>query len=95
MSLSFGFAALVVDGTRSIAAERLSITTLGQSIDALWPNLSPTIQGDLQGWGTLALRHLLSAVLFPLPTALLAAAVGVVLILAGRPRRAAVGVLTR
>ncbi|MBL8587009.1 MAG: hypothetical protein JNK46_00630 [Methylobacteriaceae bacterium] len=84
--LAGGFAQLVVDGTRSIAAGALLWTPLGALIEAAAPGrlaaLGPRIAGDLHP----LLWHPVATGLLGLPACLALALLGAALLLAGRKK---------
>lgn len=94
LMLAGAFVALVVDGTRSIAASSLTLLRLSDALDRLAPKAQPALQAWLQQaspvlWDPVALRLLA----VPLSFALLV--VGVLAVLAAAEREPGVGTLAR
>ena len=84
--LAIAFAAIVVDGTRSIAGRELSVFSLGDTIGRLKPGWIAAIGQAVERVGAPAGRA--AAIGLATPTWLDAAVLGVLLLVAGRrPRR--------
>ena len=85
--LAVAFAAIVVDGTRSIAGRELSVFSLGDTIGRLKPGWIAALDQAVERVGAPAGRAAAAFVLAT-PTWLDAAVLGVLLLVAGRrPRR--------
>jgi ABC-type phosphate transport system permease subunit len=90
--LALGFIFLVYDGTKSIADQNLSISTVG----ATWANIHQSSLSALQPvverlagpwfWKTIAQRYLLDQ-----PASLVLAVIAAILILLGRKRKPLIG----
>jgi hypothetical protein len=93
--LAGSFAALVVDGTRSIASAHPVFTSLQQSIAWLGPTASAAVQRELFAHLPPAVDHNLLGVLSLIPTFLLLGLLGALFMLAGRPPAPMIGVLRR
>ncbi|MDE2362974.1 MAG: hypothetical protein KGM42_09870 [Hyphomicrobiales bacterium] len=95
MLLAAAFAALVVDGTRSIASNAIVLTSFGETLAQLAPVKSALWEGTVdKKVGPWAAAHLVTFVL-ALPNWLIAAALGGLLFLLTRRRRAPIGFSTR
>ena len=91
MLLAAAFAALVVDGTRSIASNGIVLTSFGDTLAQLAPGRYGLWEGAVdQKVGPWASDHLVAIVL-ALPNWLIAAALGGLLFLVTRRRRAQIG----
>ncbi|MGE3246988.1 MAG: hypothetical protein AB7F96_16025 [Beijerinckiaceae bacterium] len=89
--LAGGFAALIVDGTRSIAVSKVTVTTFGQTAAAVFPKAFPLLKPAVeQNIHPLLWDPFLRA-LFLLPAFLVVAVLGLLLIWLARRRRLAVG----
>lgn len=86
--LAAGFVALVIDGTRSIAAGALAFTPLKTSWSAVSPETLKSAS-DLFGAGGQSAFEWIAAQ----PTAAALGVIGIVFMLIGRRRRRAVGVV--
>jgi hypothetical protein len=93
--LAGSFAALVVDGTRSIASAHPVFTSLQQSIAWFGPSAFVAVQRELSGHLPPAIDHNLLDVLALVPTFLLLGLLGALFMLAGRPAAPVIGVLRR
>ena len=95
LALAGAFVALVVDGTRSIAAGQISMARLGdplqQALGPKFANLQPLIERNISPllWDPVLVRLLL------VPTWVALMLLGCLLILATRQRRAKIGFATR
>ena len=95
MLLAAGFTALVIDGTRSIAAAKPVMTPLSQTLAWLLPNkvalLKPIIERDIHPllWDPVMV-HLLN-----LPTWLVSATLGAAVLLFARQRSRLIGFTSR
>lgn len=93
--LAAAFAALVVDGTRSIAGNALSLTPLAQTLASLMPEKFATLKLALQHalppflWDPVAVNVLL------MPTWLVIGVIGILLMLLTRKRRPRIGYSAR
>ncbi len=93
--LAGAFAALVIDGTRSIADGALALTPLAQTLSWLSPQKYAALKPELQHhvphfvWDPLIV-HLLTA-----PTSLVAGALGALVLLAAQKRRPKIGYSNR
>ena len=95
MLLAGGFAALVVDGTRSIASNTLVLTSLGETLMDMAPTKYPLWQAAIEKkFGAWAWDPVTST-LFALPNWLIAGAIGGLLFLITRRRRATIGYSSR
>ena len=89
--LAGALAALVVDGTRSIASSRLVVTGLQQSLAWAGPTTLALVQARMSsGLGTPVL-----AVLGLLPTSVALGVLGLLLLRLGRPPRPMIGIPAR
>lgn len=88
------FAALVVDGSRSIAAKSVMIFSIGDTAGWLLPARTEALRKALAALPSGALRGA-AETLFTLPTSLAAVIVGAALLYAGRPRRPEIGYVPR
>jgi hypothetical protein len=92
--LAGAFVSFVIDGTRSIAASALRVTSLGQTLEVVAPGKVAQLQPMLEKlhpkvWDPAA-QWLLGS-----PTAAVLAVIGLVLLWIGRPRRELIGYATR
>lgn len=92
--LALGFAALIVDGTRSIAAGTLAIVPLGRSADMLFPGAIAKLKGLVLAhapglWDPVVVRVLEA------PVWLVVGLLGAVLILLTRRPRPKIGYARR
>lgn len=95
MLLATGFAALVVDGARSIASDTLVLTSLGQTLAGVAPAKYPLLQSAVENrFGHWAWDPLLTTLL-ALPTWLVACVLGALLFALARRRRVTVGYASR
>lgn len=95
MLLAGGFAALVIDGTRSIASNALVLTSLGETLMQIAPAKYPLWQAAIEKkFGAWAWDPVMTT-LFALPNWLIAGAIGGLLFLVTRRRRAAIGYSSR
>ena len=88
--LAASFAALVIDGTRSIAASSLNITNFGNTATYLFPKTFPSLKPAVEQIHPVLWDPFLVA-LFILPTFLILAVLGLLLIWMARRRRVTVG----
>jgi len=93
--LAAGFAALVVDGARSIAASKVMVSAFGETAYQVFPHSFPLIQPAIE-------RHLHPALWDPVllsvfltPTWLVLAVLGVLLFWAARRRAPPIGYSSR
>ena len=89
VSLAFAFAALVVDGSRSIAGGHPLFYALGDSAAWLGGARYAAALGGIAGWPEPAQRAV--AGLLAVPAALGTATLGLLLLYAGRPPAVALG----
>ena len=95
MLLATGFAALVIDGTKSIASNTIVLTSLGTTLAQLAPAKLSLLQAAIEkrfgpwAWDPAGLMFL------ALPDWVVAGGLGAVLFLLTRRRRVPVGYLTR
>ncbi len=95
MLLAAGFAALVVDGARSIASNAIVLTSLGETIAQLSPSKLPLLQAAIESrFGPWAWTHAAAAVL-ALPAWFVAGGLGALIFLATRRRAIPVGYSSR
>ena len=93
--LAGAFAALVIDGTRSIAGGALSLTPLGQTLVWLMPEKFATLKPALQHalppflWDPVMVKVLL------MPTWLVIGVIGILLMLLTQKRRPKIGYTSR
>jgi hypothetical protein len=93
--LACSFAALVVDGTRSIASAQPVFTSLQQSIVWLGPTAFAAVQRGLSGHLSTLIDHNLFDAVSLLPTFLVLGLLGILFMLAGRPPAPAIGMVRR
>lgn len=95
MLLAAGFAALVIDGARSIASNAVVLTSLGETFSHLAPKSYPLWQGLIEKkFGPLAWDPGM-VLLLALPNWLAAGLLGGLLFLITRRRRATIGYSSR
>jgi hypothetical protein len=92
--LAGGFAALIVDGTRSIAAGMIELTSLGQTIQYIAPAKFDLIEPAVRRLHPL-LWDLILVHLFQLPTWAILAFCGLLVLYAARPRAPKIGFSSR
>lgn len=90
MLLAAAFAALIVDGARTLADSTLTVTSLGATLQALFPARLVHLRALVEHAGPLAWRAM--AALLAAPTWLAAAALGALLMRLTRPTRPPIGV---
>ena len=88
--LAGAFAAVIVDGTRSIAAGQIELLPLGEAVGRLSPDALTHFRQAVQGrfpalWDPTLVRVL------QLPIWAVLGALGLLLLIAGRPRRPVIG----
>jgi hypothetical protein len=88
--LAVAFAALIVDGTRSIAAGAAAIAPLGRIVSALFPDLFAKVHAAIESHAPLLWDPVLVTILL-LPAWLVIGVVGVILVALTRRRRAKIG----
>jgi hypothetical protein len=93
--LAGSFAALVVDGTRSIASTHAVFTSLQQSILWLGPSASAAVQRELSGHLPPGVGHSVLDAMTLLPTFLPLGLLGALFMLVGRPPAPVIGVIRR
>ena len=81
--LAAAFAALIVDGTRSIAARQILLFPFGETANWLFPTKLAWLKQGFDHGGMLALRPLLTGVL-SVPTWIVGGLLGMLLLFAGR-----------
>ncbi|MDB5572236.1 MAG: hypothetical protein JWN93_3419 [Hyphomicrobiales bacterium] len=95
LALAAGFASLVIDGTKSIAASSLLVTAFGETCFKLFPRTFPGLQPLIEQnvhpllWDPFLLSVLL------LPTWLVMGLLGLLLLWLAQPRAAAIGFSSR
>ena len=93
--LATSFAAAIIDGTKSIAADGLVLTSIGEAAQTLFPArfalLQPAIEKSLWPfvWDPVLVTFMM------LPAWLLLGALGIALIVITRPARALIGYSSR
>lgn len=92
--LACAFAAAIVDSTRSIAADRIVVTTLGQAMQAYLPAQLASLQASALRIGPWA-RDAALALLLLLPLWAIAGVLGGALLAVTRPRRPTIGFSSR
>jgi hypothetical protein len=90
--LAGGFVALVIDGTRSIAAGALSFTSTETSWAAASPDSLERTRAMIAGWGVPGLADPGLETVLAQPTFLVLGVIGVLFMLIGRRGRRPVGV---
>lgn len=93
--LAAGFAALIVDGTRSIAAAKLIVTPFGSTALYLFPASFPLLQPAVERHIHPLLWDPFLLALFLLPTFLVLAVLGLLLIWMVRRRQITIGYSSR
>ncbi len=88
--LAGGFGALIVDGTRSIAGEKLLITPLRKALTELFPIFFESLQAGDAGVSGLVWRPLISVLMY-LPVSLTLCGLGAALIVLSHKRVAPLG----
>jgi hypothetical protein len=93
--LAGGFAALVIDGTRSIAGNRLLWTPFEQTAQWLLPGKLPLLQAIVERDVHPLLWNPVLITIFRLPASLVLGVLGVVLLLISRKRSRSIGFTSR
>ncbi len=93
--IAAGFVALVIDGTRSIAGQRLLMTSVSDTWRAIHLDSLGAAQKALQASGPAWLWDPLALTLLALPTAAVGLVLGTLLMLVGRRREPQIGVIGR
>lgn len=93
--IAAGFVALVIDGTRSIAGQRLMMTSISDTWRSIHLDSLAQVQKALQASGPEWLWDPLMLVVLALPTAAVGLGLGALLMLAGRRREPQIGVIGR
>lgn len=93
--IAAGFIALVIDGTRSIAGQRLMMTAVSDTWRAIHLDSLGQVQKALEGAGSAWLWDPVAVTLISLPTAAVGLVLGALLMLAGRRREPQIGVIGR
>ena len=88
--LACAFAALIVDGTRSIAGDAITVTPLGQAANQFFPQKFALFQSAVQHVSPL-LWDPVTVVFLLLPAWLVAGALGAIIMVATRRRRPQIG----
>ena len=88
--LAGAFAAIIVDGTRSIAAGHVELLPLGEAITRASPEALAHLRALVQGKAPTLWDPALLTVL-RLPSWAVLGALGLLLLVAGRPRRPVIG----
>lgn len=94
LCLAVAFAALIVDGTRSIAAGAAAIEPLGRTASALFPDGFAMMHTAIEGHAPYLWDPMLVTLLL-LPGWLVLGALGLVLVALTRPPRAKIGYTRR
>jgi hypothetical protein len=90
-----GFAALVIDGTRSIAGNRVLLTLFGQTVQWMIPAKFPLLQSIVERDLHPLLWDPVLVFVFKLPTSLVLGFCGLVLLLLARKRTRSIGYSSR
>jgi hypothetical protein len=93
--LAAGFAALVIDGTRSIAGSRLLMTPFAQTLQWIMPARFPALRGLVERDLHPLLWDPVLVSIMKLPTSLVLGAIGLVLLLLARKRARPIGFTSR
>lgn len=93
--LAGAFAALIIDGTRSVAGGALSLTPLAQTLSWLMPQKFALLKATLQHALPAPLWDPLTIKILAMPTWAVMGAVGVLLMLATQKRRPKIGYAER
>lgn len=93
--LAAGFAALIIDGTRSIAASNIVVTKFGQTAFALFPKSFPILQPAVERHIHPLLWDPFLLAIFLAPTFAVLAVIGILLIWIVRRRRVTIGYSSR
>lgn len=93
--LASGLAALIIDGTRSIAASKLIVTTFGQTAAYLFPKTYPVLKPAIETNIHPLMWDPFFVALFLLPTCFILAFLGLLLIWIVRRRRVTIGYSNR
>jgi hypothetical protein len=95
MLLAGGFAAAVIDGTRSIGGNRLIWTPFEQTAQWLLPGKLPLLQAIVERDLHPLLWNPVLATVFKLPTSLVLGVLGLVMLLIARKRPRPIGFTSR
>ena len=95
LTLAAGFAAMVVDGARSIAASSLKLISFGDLCVTLFPVRFPLLQPMIERQIHPLLWNPVLTTFFALPDWLVLALFGLLLLWAAQPRRAQIGYSSR
>jgi hypothetical protein len=93
--LAAGFAALVIDGTRSIAGNRLLLMAFSQTLEWLIPTKFPLLQSIVERDLHPLLWDPVLVFIFKLPTSLVLGVCGLVLLVLARKRTRSIGFSSR
>ena len=93
-ALAAGFAVMVIDGTRSIAANRVILTQFSETAATLLPKQFPLLQPAATRLSPF-LWHPLLEDFFALPTFVVLVIAGILLFWIARPRRPKIGYSSR
>ena len=93
--LAAGFAALIIDGTRSIAASKLNVTVFGQTAHYAFPASFPMLQPAVERHIHPLLWDPFLLALFLTPTFIVLSVLGLLLIWLVRRRQITVGYSSR
>ena len=93
--LAAGFAALVIDGTRSIAGNRVFLTQFGQTVQWIAPTKFPLLQSIVERDLHPLLWDPVLVFIFKLPTSLVLGFCGLVLLVLARKRTRSIGFSSR
>jgi hypothetical protein len=93
--LAAGFAALVIDGTRSIAGNRLLLTAFSQTVQWMIPTKFPFLQSIVERNLHPLLWDPVLVFIFKLPTSLVLGICGLILLLLARKPTRPIGFSSR
>jgi hypothetical protein len=93
--LAAAFAAVVIDGTRSIAGGEVMLTSFGDACARVFPSKYPLLQPAVQSHFPAWVWNPVMVDLFRLPTWVVFAVVGLVLLRLARKPRAPIGYSSR
>lgn len=93
--VAFGFVLAVIDGTRSIAGQSLTFTSLSETWRAVHGASLVELEKAMTGHGVDWLWDPVMLVVLALPTAALALGLGALLMALGRSREPQIGVIGR
>ena len=93
--LAGGLAMLLIDGSGSLSASRLIVTSLQQSVAWVQPTGALAVPGDLARYVPALVWQPLLGLMLQVPTFILLVLGGGLLMLAGQPRTPAIGRVPR